>query len=63
MARNVLKQTFAAIRAKIAVVAGGKDLAEETQTYIRCVAELRDVPIRTVSVGPERDQPVRLRDG
>ncbi len=36
------------------------DLPDATVAYINRVAELCDVPIRTVSVGPERDQLVYL---
>ncbi len=37
-----------------------KDLPEAARNYIRRVAELVDVPIQAVSVGPERDQIVQM---
>ena len=32
------------------------ELPERAQAYINRIAELADVPVRFVSVGPERDQ-------
>jgi adenylosuccinate synthase len=38
----------------------GKDMPDNARSYIQCVAELCDTSIKFVSVGPERDQLVRL---
>ncbi|HEX2907028.1 MAG TPA: adenylosuccinate synthase [Phototrophicaceae bacterium] len=38
----------------------GADLPEAARAYIRRVAELCETPVKTVSVGPERDQLVQL---
>ncbi len=60
MRARPIYETLSGWREDISGARRDDDLPEETQTYIRCLAELCDVPIRTVSVGPERDQLVHL---
>jgi adenylosuccinate synthase len=40
-----------------------QDLPSNAQAYIQRIEELVDVPIRWISVGPERDQIVPGKDG
>ncbi len=37
-----------------------EDLPAQAQAYVRCIEEFCGVPVRRVSVGPERDQVVEV---
>jgi adenylosuccinate synthase len=45
---------------KISEVRKAEDLPQAARDYVKRIAELCDTPIKTVSVGPERDQLVHL---